>query len=448
MTTECGLSGPETRVFSATVALIDSEPARLRLLGQAVSRLGARAVTGSAAAGCQAVVLAGGVDLPDRMAALRAEGLAAPVLAVLAGGSLAAGVAVMKAGASDVVPWPASLSDLEVRLAALLAKAPARPLTGASDGFVGASPAMQRVYDQISRLAPSKAPVFITGESGTGKELTAQSIHRLSGREAGRLVALNCGAIPRELIESELFGHARGAFTGAQDERIGAAELAHGGTLFLDEIGELDLAVQAKLLRFLQTGELRRLGEGKVRHIDARIVCATHRDIAQAVAEGRFREDLYYRLCVLPLHLPPLRERDEDVLVLARHFLARFAREEGRQFRSFAPEAERLIASCPWPGNVRQLQNVIRRLVVMQDGVEVSAAMLPLALAHGSFEARATPVAAAAPTRVEPFWQTEKRIIEEAIAAFDGNMTRAAAALELSPSTLYRKKEQWQRAAG
>ena len=245
---------------------------------------------------------------------------------------------------------------------------------------------MAEVYEQIRRIAPSRAPVFVTGESGTGKEVTAQALHDRSGREASRFVALNCGAIPKDLIESEIFGHVKGAFTGATEDRTGAAELADGGTLFLDEICEMDLALQTKLLRFIQTGEVRRVGDTRIRQVDVRFVCATNRDPLADVAAGRFREDLYYRLCVLPIHLPPLRERGEDVLALARAFLARFAEEEGRHFHGFDIAAEKIIQAFPWPGNVRQLQNVMRRLVVMHDGDWVTAPMLPLALAHGSYE--------------------------------------------------------------
>lgn len=215
----------------------------------------------------------------------------------------------------------------------------------------------------------------------------------------------------------------------------------------------MDLALQTKLLRFIQTGEVRRVGDTRIRRVDVRFVCATNRDPLADVAAGRFREDLYYRLCVLPVHLPPLRRRGDDVLALAEAFLARFSAEEGRHFRGFDEAAARIVSEFHWPGNVRQLQNVIRRLVVMHDGDRVTAPMLPLALAHGSYasaDAPASPPEAAARpigTRatVEPFWQQERRIIEEALAAFDGNLSRAAAALEISPSTIYRKREAWAR---
>jgi two-component system repressor protein LuxO len=317
------------------------------------------------------------------------------------------------------------------------------------DRLIGKSAAIGRVSELIQQVAATRATVLIEGESGTGKEVTAQAVHTLSGRPAQRFVALNCGAIPKDLMESEIFGHVKGAFTGATEDRAGAAELADGGTLFLDEICEMDLALQTKLLRFIQTGEMRRVGDTRTRAVDVRFVCATNRDPLADVAAGRFREDLYYRLCVLPIHLPPLRRRGDDVLTLAEAFLARFSAEEGRHFRGFDAAAGDIVSRYSWPGNVRQLQNVIRRLVVMHDGERVTAPMLPLALAHGSQPTSAplaAPVAVSEQSpSVEPFWVQERRIIEEALAAFDGNLSRAAAALEISPSTIYRKRESWAR---
>jgi two-component system repressor protein LuxO len=313
------------------------------------------------------------------------------------------------------------------------------PAEAGFEGFIGASPAMRAAYDQIARIARSRAPVFITGESGTGKEVAAHAIHARSGRTAP-FVALNCGAIPRELMESEIFGHVRGAFTGAVEDRAGAAELAHGGTLFLDEICEMDLALQAKLLRLVQTGEVRRVGDARTRTVDLRFVSATNRDPRREIAAGRFREDLLYRLDVLPLALPPLRAREGDVLRLAGAFLGRFAAEEGRHFVGLDQEAARLVAGYGWPGNVRQLQNVIRRVVVLNEGPLVTAAMLPDEIRGGATLGIAASEHAAP---VAPMWLQEQRIIEQALAACDGNIARAAAALEINPSTIYRKRLAW-----
>jgi two-component system repressor protein LuxO len=311
-------------------------------------------------------------------------------------------------------------------------------------GFVGASTQMQYVYEQIERIAPSAAPVFITGESGTGKEVCAEALHTRGPRADKRFVAINCAAIPRDLIESELFGSVRGAYTGSVEDRKGAAELAHGGTLFLDEIGEMDLSLQSKLLRFLQTGTVTRIGEGSPRQVDVRVVCATNRNPMQLIVEKKFREDLFYRLHVLPIHLPPLRQRPADILVLARHFLARYAREEHKIFSGYSSETVNLLTGRDWPGNVRQLQNLVRRLVVMFDGGEITAEMIAAADIEGRSMAQEAPQPAQAKRQtILPLWQQEQRIIEDAIVSFGGNIALAAAALELSPSTIYRKRQAW-----
>jgi len=382
-----------------------------------------------------------------------AEG--ALVLAVADGGSVSAAMEAMRAGAHDYVAKPIGGPALANRIGEL-AQRHGRPrslgvetCTGprVTDyaGFVGASSAMQFLYEQIGRIATSSAPVFITGESGTGKDVCAEALHEKGPRADKRFVAINCAAIPRDLMESELFGVARGAFTGAHEDRKGAAELADGGTLFLDEIGEMDLSLQSKLLRFLQTGVISRVGETTGRRVDVRVICATNRNPMQMIAERKFREDLFYRLHVLPIHLPPLRQRPTDIMVLARHFLARYAREEHKSFSGFDSEAAQQLTAADWPGNVRQLQNLIRRIVVMFDGGEIGAAMLAAADIE-SRNAQPAPVEAPRPDgrrAVLPMWQQEQRIIEDAIAAFGGNISMAAAALEISPSTIYRKRQSW-----
>jgi two-component system repressor protein LuxO len=461
--------GPEEPAPPRRVLVIESEPAARRTAMKALTMVGMCSEATSLDEGLAAldqrdpdliVLSLDGTAAPEEAIDLiRFSGYEGPILATSARLSLGLAVEAMRAGASDVAAVPLSPAEWARRAARLLAderpvvKPVAREARSETDfeGFIGSSPAMRELYEQIRRVAPSKAPVFVTGESGTGKEVTAQAIHGRSGRVRDRFVALNCGAIPKDLMESEIFGHVKGAFTGATEDRPGAAELADGGTLFLDEICEMDLALQTKLLRFIQTGEVRRVGDTKLRKVDVRFVCATNRDPLADVAAGRFREDLYYRLCVLPLHLPPLRKRGDDVVTLAEAFLARFSAEEGRHFRGFDAAALAIVSGFGWPGNVRQLQNVIRRLVVMHDGDRVTAPMLPLALAHGSqpAEAAAAPAAATAllpvSAGIEPFWVQEKRIIETALAAFDGNLSRAAAALEISPSTIYRKREAWAR---
>jgi two-component system repressor protein LuxO len=361
----------------------------------------------------------------------------------------------MKAGATDFLPKPIGAKALIERLEAALAgqrgerAARPPPATTTRDtedkdfaGFIGRSPAMRAAYEQIRRMAPSRAPVFITGESGTGKEVCAEAIHQYSGPPGRPFVAINCSAIPRDLMESEIFGHVRGAFTGAAENRAGAAEVANGGTLFLDEVAEMDLSLQAKLLRFVQTGSIRRVGGSELIGVEVRIVCATNRDPFVEVAGGRFRADLFYRLHVLPIHLAPLRARPEDVMPLALAFLARFSAEEGRAFRGFTAEAERQVAACAWPGNVRQLENAVRRTVVLHDGTEVTPEMLPAELTTIAAAQPSAPVPLA-PTEILPYRLQEQRIIETALAAFGGNIGRAAAALEISPSTIYRKRQEW-----
>ncbi|MEQ9689862.1 MAG: sigma-54 dependent transcriptional regulator [Bauldia litoralis] len=464
------------------VYIVDADAAQRRVLAGLIAGSGAdryQAVPCATseealAAGCdssRAIMLAeidtiGGAGHIARMA-----GASSRVIATSAAGSLNVAVAAVKAGAFDFLPKPigakALLQGLEAAVSswngsvetAAAADTPARPsrpsapsATAASEeadfaGFVGRSPAMHAVYEQIRRMAPSRAPVFITGESGTGKEVAAEAIHRHAGAGDRPFVALNCSAIPRELMESEIFGHVRGAFTGASDNRAGAAELADGGTLFLDELAEMDLGLQAKLLRFIQTGSFRRVGGNELKQVDVRIVSATNRDPFAEVEAGRFRADLFYRLHVLPIALPPLRDRGEDILPLAEAFLRRYAREEGRGFRSFDGEAAALIRACAWPGNVRQLQNVVRRIVVLHDGSEATAAMLPPDLT-GNVPLAPSPVTAGVrpartPDAIVPYRDQERLIIESALAAFDGNIPRAAAALEISASTIYRKRQTW-----
>jgi DNA-binding NtrC family response regulator len=303
-------------------------------------------------------------------------------------------------------------------------------------------------------VAASKATVFITGESGTGKEVCAEAIHRQSPRSDRPFVTLNCAAIPKDLLESELFGHVKGAFTGAYTDRQGVAAQADSGTLFLDEIGEMDMAVQSKLLRFVQTGTFQKVGGSKTETVDVRLVCATNRDPLKEVEAGRFREDLYYRLHVIPIALPPLRERGEDILPIALRFLTDFSEEEGKDFAGFDTQAELRLRTYLWPGNVRQLQNVIRNIVVLHQGKQVTPEMLPPPLDKPVVEsvvasvlaplvspATAGPVGVSA---IRPLWVVEREAIERAIEACDGNIPKAAALLEVSPSTIYRKRLSWQ----
>ncbi|HYH36620.1 MAG TPA: sigma-54 dependent transcriptional regulator [Azospirillum sp.] len=455
------LSGP------ATVLLVEDTPSLARVYAEYLKKEAFTVVaveTGAAALeavsdGVPRIVLLD-LQLPDMhgMEVLRrieAQGLPCAVVVITAHGSVNVAVEAMRHGAYDFLVKPFSAERLVVtvrnaverlRLAQLVDTYQKDLARTRYHGFIGSSLAMQAVYRIIDSAAASRATVFITGESGTGKEVCAEAIHRQSPRGDKPFVAINCGAIPKDLMESEIFGHMKGSFTGAVADREGAAARADGGTLFLDEICELEPNLQTKLLRFIQTGTFMPVGGSKLEKVDLRIVCATNRDPLKEVEEGRFREDLYYRLHVIPIHLPALREREDDVIEVARHYLAEYAREEGKGFQSFAPEAEQVLRLYHWPGNVRQLQNVVRNIVVLHDGDTVLPGMLPPPLApQGAAPSPPAAVASGAgPKTIRPLWQVEKDAIENAIAACDGNIPRAAALLDISASTIYRKRLAWQ----
>jgi two-component system repressor protein LuxO len=381
----------------------------------------------------------------------------APPAAVVitANASLTVAIEAVRLGAFDYLVKPFTAARLTTTVTNALANSELKRevetfrRTIEHDGFgdfIGRSTPMQRVYRTIEAAARSSASVFITGESGTGKELAAQALHRLSPRAAKRFVALNCGAIPRDLLESTIFGHVKGAFTGATADQEGAAMRADGGTLFLDELGEMEMELQTKLLRFIQTGQYERVGEGRTRPADIRFVAATNRDPAEAVKQGRMREDLFYRLYVVPLELPPLRDRGEDILLIARRFLAEFSQQERRAFTGFSPEAEARLIGYAWPGNVRQLQNVVRNAVVLNDGALLTETMLPPLPGLAGNAPESAPAAApmlVADTEIRRLADVERDYIEHAIRMCDGNILVAAKKLGISASTIYRKKEAW-----
>jgi len=383
------------------------------------------------------------------------------VVVVTAVGTINTAVEAMRAGAFDFLQKPFDAERLRVTVRNALEKQNLKALVktyqdsferASFHGFIGSSIPMQAVYRIIESAASSKASVFITGESGSGKEVCADAIHNEGVRHDGPFIALNCAAIPGELMESEIFGHVKGAFTGAAGERKGAAAMADGGTLFLDEIGEMDLALQSKLLRFVQTGTFQQVGGNKTEKVDVRFICATNRDPLEMVAKGAFREDLYYRLHVIPIHLPALRECGNDVMLIAKKYLREYADEEGKNFKGFTPEAAYVLSRYQWPGNVRQLQNILRNIVVLQNGELVTQDLLPALLsgmenAGPSAPDGALPAESLAPSdnvSIKPLWMTEKDAIEGAIAICDGNIPRAAALLEVSPSTIYRKRLGWE----
>jgi len=293
---------------------------------------------------------------------------------------------------------------------------------------IGASPTLLAACRMIERAAPAEASVLITGESGTGKEVMARALHQLSRRRGGRFVAINCAAIPPSLLEAELFGFERGAFTGALKQTPGRLELAHGGTLFLDEIGDLPVELQAKLLRFVQERVIERLGGREEIRLDLRIVCATHRDLRRAMLDGRFREDLYYRLAEIEVALPPLRDRPGDAVLIARHLLETYAREQGRQVVGLGADAVRAIERYPWPGNVRELQNRLKRAVLLAEGRRIGAADLDLPASEDED----------APLELRRVRErAEREALLRALARTGGNISQAAALLGISRPTLY-----------
>lgn len=405
---------------------------------------------------------------------IRKHQLPTEVVVVTAETSTDVAVTAMREGARDFITKPLNATRLRVtvknalehfRLSEIAEVFQEDFARSRFHGFIGSSLKMQAVYRMIESAAPSKATAFITGDSGTGKELCAEAIHKLSSRADQPFVAINCAAIPRELIESEIFGHVKGAFTGASSDRCGAAKKAHKGTLFLDELCEMDLDLQSKLLRFIQSGTFQRVGSNKVEKVDVRFICATNRDAYQEVSKGNFREDLFYRLHVIPIHIPPLRERKEDLMTIANELLHAYAKEENKLFKRFSPDVQKILHSHQWLGNVRELQNVIRNMVVLHHGEEITMEMLPAPLNQLQVDSAVAktfqPKAALSneaevsdedlPSmpnmqviRLQPLWMTEREAIQYAIDECDGNVPKAAAALDVSASTIYRKLQAWQ----
>lgn len=400
-----------------------------------------------------------GLDLMQDMLARHPDTC---IIVITANGSINKAVEAMRAGAHEflVKPFdePRFLSAIDNALrGSATPNAPTRtairqPNPLPDGGFIGSSTTMARIQDKITSVSQSMATVFITGESGTGKELCALAVHHQSQRQAGPFIALNCGAIPAELLESEVFGHVKGSFTGAISDKLGAAAAADGGTLFLDEVCEMLPALQTKLLRFLQTSTVQPVGATRPRKVNVRIVCATNRDPAEAVRRGHFREDLYYRLYVVPIHMPPLRDRHDDVIEIAETALQRFAAEEGRAFYALSAEVRQLFRELPWPGNVRQVLNVMRNVAVLYDGKTVERHMLPEEITNppAPLDSLQGVSPAAQPATVmldgllgRPLAEVEREIIEATIEMHAGSVPRAARVLDVSPSTIYRKLELW-----
>ena len=485
--------------MSEVVLIVDDDPVQRRLLEAMVQRFGYQAVV--AEGGDAAVNLLTGPDatrvdclildlvMPDLdglgvLARMRDAGLNIPVIVQTAHGGIDNVVSVMRAGATDFVVKPASAERLQVSLHNALAnKALAgelQRLKRRRDGtltiadVVTRSPAMQPVLKAAEKAAASVIPVLIEGESGVGKELVARAIHGSGARRAKPFVAVNCGALPENLVESILFGHEKGSFTGATEKHTGKFVEADGGTLFLDEVGELPGPAQVKLLRALQEGEVEPVGGRKSVKVDVRIVSATNRDLIADVKAGRFREDLFYRLHVFPISVPPLRTRREDIPELARHFLTRIAAEEGKRVRGISAQAMALLSAYRWPGNVRQLENAVFRAVVLTDRDEIGVDEFPQIASQVSSDALAVqPLIEPSPAMVaswpepdhptvrdaspltaahslpltdpqgdvRPLDDIERDTIRFAISHYRGQMSEVARRLRIGRSTLYRKLE-------
>jgi len=396
------------------------------------------------------MVVMGGIEALTR---IHEYNPAIPILIMTAYSSVESAVEAMKAGAYDYLTKPLDFDDLKITLERALEH---RRLKEENEtlkeklqsnvilkNIIGKSPAMKELVDMVALVAPSEATVLITGESGTGKELIARAIHANSHRSKGPLVIVNCAALAETLLESELFGHEKGAFTGADRRREGRLVQADKGTIFLDEIGEMSPAMQAKLLRVIQDRELQRVGSDSTVRVDVRIVAATNRDLETEVAEGRFREDLYYRLNVVPLHVPPLRERIDDIPLLAKHFLDVYAEKNGKRVKGFTPAAMDRLLKHPWPGNVRELENAVERAVILVPGEYVSEKELPLSLSHTDAmdtEAEKIPGAYAAGLSLE---EMEKQVISETLQATQGNKSETARKLGINRRTLYKKIEKY-----
>ena len=390
-----------------------------------------------------------GLELLEELAA---RGVRAPVIVLTATNTVSAAVQAMKRGAADFVTKPFELEALRIKVRNLIEKHDLeREVERLRDEveerqqlgrMVGRSTAMREIFRTVERIARAEATVLVMGESGTGKELVARAIHDLSPRSAGPFIAVNCGAIPSELIESELFGHEKGAFTGAVDRRIGRIESANKGTLFLDEVGELEPAVQVKLLRALQERSFERVGSSTTISVDVRIVAATNRDLAAEVAAGRFREDLYYRIAVVPVKLPPLRDRREDIRLLAGTFLERIQAARGIPPKKLSAAALGALEGYRWPGNVRELENAIEHGLALCEGDTIELADLPLSIARsGQAEALREQWRQGERSFEETVTRFETEILREALESHQWNQTRTANALGITRRVLKLKMD-------
>lgn len=444
-----------------TILAVDDEPNMRRLLEISLRQAGYKPVVAADGKEALSLIKNQTIDLVvsdlhmpsmnglELLRSMRQDNETLPFIMVTAQGEVKTAVEAMKLGASDYILRPFDLETLEIAIAKALSikrlnientYLKTNQNNDETDGLIGLSEPMLVLKQLIRQVAPEKATVLITGETGTGKELVARAIHQHSPRKNALFVAVNCAAIPAEMLESELFGYEKGAFTGAVKERIGKFELAEGGTLFLDEITEMPINLQAKLLRALQEGTIEKLGGNRQIELDIRVVAATNRDPMQAVKEGKLREDLYYRLNVFQLPLPPLRERRDDVALITQHFL-------NSKSASISPEAMQQLSQYAWPGNVRELQNILERAAILAGGKPITVQHLPADItphataAHVSDTVQTQALVYSIPKTIE---QIERKLIMDAIAACSGNKSKAAKLLEISERSLWYKLEQYQ----
>ena len=441
-----------------TILIVDDEPGVRTALTGVLNDEGYEVETVASGEACLERMARGGVDLivldvwlPGMdglatLARLRERQVDAQIVLISGHGNIESAVRAIKMGAFDFVEKPLSLEKtvLVVRNALRQRRLEAenralRARVDRHETMVGESYAMRQLREQVAMAAPTNGRVLIYGENGTGKELVARNIHALSRRRTGPFVEVNCAAIPEELIESELFGHVRGAFTGAVADRRGKFEAAAGGTIFLDEIGDMSLKTQAKVLRVLQEQTMEPVGGTNSIKVDARVLAATNKDLPAEIRAGRFREDLYFRLNVIPIFVPPLRDRPDDIPRLADHFMAEFAREYGKRMKTFEPEALSVIQQYAWPGNVRELRNVIERLMIMVPGDAIAASNLSFLDPHALRRPDLPEVPAERLTLHEARDRFERDLILRTLADQQGNMSRTAEVLGVERSNLYRK---------
>ena len=455
---------PNTEVSSAQVLIVDDEAEHAEAMAEALRRRGHVCTIVTSREAAEEELRHGNFDLVVTDLVMKAEDDGLKVLEaakrdqanvetilVTAHGDVPTATAALKQGAFHFIEKPLDLDVFRSLCEqAIRAVAQRGAITELRDqleeqfgfeGIVGSSPAINRIITSLKQIAPSNIPVLISGASGTGKELVAKAIHTNSKRAKRRFVALNCAGMTESILEDELFGHVKGAFTGADKDREGRFQYADGGTLFLDEVGDMPLAMQAKLLRVLESGEVVRLGANEARHVDVRLVSASNRNLSDLVKEGKFREDLYFRIRGMEITIPPLSERREDIPLLTRHFVRLFAEQHGRPVPEISEEVQQAMMRFNWPGNVRQLRNAIQHMVVLSDGTRLEARHLPpeIAEAEGGAEGDAN---VEVPTGLS-LEQLEKQAIRKALVHYSGNREQAAKMLGIGERTLYRKLKEY-----